>query len=136
MDDYKCAFSATLIRGEFGCRHAIEVTRRSGPDIACTVEASHRRCAELHAAMKTVGLAAFAMPDDPAATPHSAMIKIQFGGLFGLQRLLETDTAATEVADIDSLIAAAIDHYGEIGRIPCQSLANDITGYSLRRRRR
>ena len=44
MEPYKCAFSNTLITKQFGCEKGEQVTRRGGPDIACTSEAAHQRC--------------------------------------------------------------------------------------------
>lgn len=54
MEEYKCAFAAPLITGQFGCMHAQPVARRGGPDIACSVHDGHDRCAQLFERLKAV----------------------------------------------------------------------------------
>jgi hypothetical protein len=65
--------------------------------------------------------------------PHSVLQKIQYGGLRGLQRLL--DGAATHVSDVHALVASAIARYGEVAAVPIGELVADMTGYRLRGRR-
>ena len=98
MEAYKCAFSNTLITKQFGCEKGEQVTRRGGPDVACTSEEAHLRCEKLFQQMKAAALPAFGVEDDLLSMPHSVLVKIQIGGLLGLQRLLESGAAgAAEV---------------------------------------
>jgi hypothetical protein len=137
--DYKCAFSATLTGGEFGCRHARQVTRRGGPDIACGDEQSHLVCARLLVRLKEVALPAFAVDDDLLSMPHSVMVKVQFGGLLGLQGLLtgasQGASGAAPVDDIARLVERAVQFYQGVEAIPCAELAADMTSFKLKRRR-
>jgi hypothetical protein len=89
VEEFKCAFSATLMGNDFACDQALPVTRRGGPDIACQAQASHARCEKLFAHLKAAALPAMGFTDDLTSTPHSALVKIQFGGLLGVQRLLD-----------------------------------------------
>jgi hypothetical protein len=63
--------------------------------------------------------------------PHSTLVKIQAGGLLGLQRQL-ADSAATTVADINALVEKAAKD--GIEAIPVDRLVADITEYKVRRR--
>lgn len=138
-DDYKCAFSATLTGGEFRCRHARQVTRRGGPDIACEDEQAHLTCARLLDCLKEVALPAFEVEDDLLSMPHSVMVKVQFGGLLGLQRLLhgasEGASAAGPVQDIAGLVEGAVQVYQGLEDIPYPEVVPDITSFKLKRRR-
>jgi hypothetical protein len=133
MDEHKCAFSNTLITNQFGCDKAEPVTRRGGPDIACTSDAGHRRCEKLFQQMKAAALPAFGVEDDLLSMPHSVLVKIQFGGLLGLQRLVD-GAGAADVKDIHALIDRATGKYRDPGAIPCPELVPDMTTYKLRRR--
>ncbi|MEW6331563.1 MAG: hypothetical protein AB1560_08890 [Pseudomonadota bacterium] len=133
MDEHKCAFSNTLITNQFGCDKAEQVTRRGGPDIACTSEAGHRRCEKLFQQMKAAALPAFGVEDDLLSMPHSVLVKIQFGGLLGLQRLVD-GAGAADVKNIHALIDRATGKYHDPGAIPCPELVPDMTAYKLRRR--
>lgn len=135
MESFKCAFAAPLITKQFGCRHALEVTRRGGPDIACQLEASHQRCAALFDALKAAALPAMGHVDDLNVTPASVYTKIQYGGLLGLQRQLDKESAPpARIEDIDDLAARLVAAYPDPATLPCQQTVPDITAFKLRRR--
>ena len=132
MQEYKCAFSSTLITNQFGCEKSEPVTRRGGPDVACTSTEAQRRCEKLCQRMKTAALPAFGVEDDLLSMPHSVLVKIQFGGLLGLQRLLES--GAAEVKNVHALLNRAAEKYGNLDAIPYPALVTDMTSYKLKRR--
>jgi len=129
MDDHKCAFSAALMGSEFACVKAIPVTRRSGPDMACTSQPAHERCAEVFGKLKAVALPALGYEDDLLSMPHSALVKIQNGGLQGLSRL------AGGIDDVDALLENFSARNDGLDGIVYESLVADITNYKIRRRR-
>ncbi len=131
MAELKCAFSAPLITHQFGCSKAEEVTRRGGPDIACTDGAAAARCEALFARLKAAALPAFGVEDDLLSMPHSVQVKIQYGGLLGLQRLLG-GSGVERVEDVDALAAAVAGKFGEV--IPVDEVVPDITAYKTRAR--
>jgi len=135
VETLKCAFAAPLITRQFGCRQALEVTRRGGPDIACQSQDSHRRCAELFDALKGAALPAMGHVDDLNVTPASVYTRIQDGGLLGLQRQLDqTSTVSARIDDIDELAARLVATFPDAAMLPCQQAVPDITAFKLRRR--
>lgn len=135
MEEYKCAFSNTLVTNQYGCAKGVQVTRRGGPDIACTSAEAHQRCERLFQKMKEAALPAFGVEDDLLSMPHSVLVKIQYGGLLGLQRLLDNGAAApAAVGNIHDLVDRAIERRGGVDAIPCQSFVEDMTSYKLKRR--
>jgi hypothetical protein len=131
MNDH-CPFSTPIISHDFGCAHANEVTRRGGPDIACGMPDVQVRCESLFDALKLAALPEFGVPDDLTVMPHSALVKIQYGGLSGLLRLL--DGVAGPVADVNALVERAVTHYSTLDAIPCGELVADITAHKLTRK--
>jgi hypothetical protein len=135
MEEFNCAFSNTLVTNQFGCEKAEQVARRGGPDIACTSEAAYRRCEKLFRQMKSAALPAFGVEDDPLSMPHSVSVKIQHGGLLGLQRLLDPDAAGSAgVRNVHALVEQALGKYNGIDAIPFPALVQDMTSYKLKRR--
>ena len=135
MEEYKCAFSNTLITNLFGCDKAEAVTRRGGPDIACTSDTAHQCCEKLFQQMKTAALPAFGVEDDLLSMPHSVLVKIQYGGLLGLRRLLDGGTAGSgDVKNVHALVDQAIGKYDNLDALPYPALVGDMTTYKLRRR--
>jgi len=136
MTEYKCAFSHPLIGGQFGCENAEQVTRRGGPDIACREEGAHAQCERVFQRMKEAVLPAFGAEDDLLSMPHSVLVKIQYGGLLGLQRLLGAGGAdVAEVRNIHALVGQAVQAHGSLEAIPYPALVEDITSFKLKRRR-
>ena len=136
MEEHKCAFSNTLVTGQFGCEKGKQVTRRGGPDVVCASDEAHRQCEKLFQRMKQAALPAFGVEDDLLSMPHSVQVKIQFGGLLGLQRLQGkgTDESAV-VKNIHGLVGQAIGKHGGLDAIPCPAFVEDMTSYQLKRRR-
>jgi hypothetical protein len=136
MKDLICPFSATMVKDDFGCRQANLIIRRGGAEIACTDTTAHSRCGQLHQRMKNIALPEFDVADDLLEIPHGVQVKIQYGGLTGLQRI--TRNAAEQpatVEDIDVLVQAAIERYSAVENIPCADFLDDITSWKLPRRR-
>lgn len=133
MEEHKCAFNATLMGDQFGCTHARHVVRRGGPDIACVDNTGHERCQRLFELLKASALPAFGVEDDLLSMPHSTLVKIQFGGLLGIQRLLVG--SGDIVADINSLVGHAENRFGSLATIPCEQVRTDMAGYKIRRRK-
>ena len=137
MENRICPFSATLVKDDFACRHASQVVRRGGVEIVCASGADHQRCTALLQAFKAVALPAFEVSDDLTQMPHSVLVKIQFGGLLGLQHSMHPDDAAAEtVRDIATLVDEAEKQFTSISAIPCAPLVADMTSHKLSRRRR
>jgi hypothetical protein len=136
MEEYKCAFSNTLVTSQFTCEKGEQVTRRGGPDVVCTSDEAHQQCEKLFQRMKHVALPAFGVEDDLLSMPHSVLVKIQFGGLLGLQRKQGNGTDASAVVkNIHGLVSQTIGKYGSLDAIPCQAFVEDMTSYKLKRRR-
>ena len=137
MPDLICPFSATLARETFGCNRAERIIRRGGTEFSCQAPASHARCLQLFGQLKDAALTAFDVEDDLTQMPHSVLVKIQFGGLLGLQRITQAPPSeAGRIEDIDTLVTAAVTRFETLQAIPCEQLAADMTGYSLSRRSR
>ncbi len=133
----KCPFAAPLTQPQYHCHLAEEVVRRGGSEFNCRDAASHSRCLRLHEQLKQAALPAFEVEDDLLSMPHSVLVKIQYGGLLGLQRLLlGSSHNESGIEDIDHLVGQTVEHYGGVEDIPCTSLTGDMQAFRVSRRRR
>jgi hypothetical protein len=136
VDDLKCPFKRVLLPGDFGCRHATVVTRREGPDIACGSAPAQSLCAEVLTRLKQQGLPALGHTDDLTELPHGVAMKVQMGGLLGLQRLAGVAAADPKVvADVGGVVTAAVERYRGAPAIPYADLIEDMSAFHLKRRR-
>lgn len=137
MQDLICPFGATQAKADFGCHNATMIVRRGGAEFACDAADMHNECSRLLQRLKEVALPEFGVQDDLTEMPHSTLVKIQFGGLLGLQRITtDSDTTTGAVTDIAALVEAAITRFTCVDAIPCESLCEDMLSYKLSRRRR
>ena len=135
MPELKCPFSTPLVTHQFGCARAQEVVRRGGAETDCTNATARARCERVFEQLKAAALPAFGVEDDLLSMPHSVRVKIQCGGLLGVQRLLAgAATVADRVEDIDQLLTAAEFRFGAAW--PAAELTADMTAYRPRARRR
>ena len=134
MKHYKCAFSGALMGKQFGCQSTLEVTRRDGPSMACTDELMHSKCALLMERMREVAIPQFGFADDLSQMPHSVVMKIQQGGLSGLQKLIRDTNNIESVSNIQPLVIEAEQRYGDFATIPINDFVDDMINYKLRRR--
>jgi hypothetical protein len=135
--DRKCPFSAPITTGRAACHAATEVVRRGGSEYDCSDGDAHARCLSLFEGLKRVGLRAFDVEDDLTTMPHSVLVKIQTGGLTGLQHLLATaappDAPIDDVAALAEQVTAA---HGGVERVPFDAVADDMLNCKLERRGR
>ncbi len=137
MSERICPFSATLVQEDFGCPNANPIVRRGGAEIACTAAQAHARCKNLFQRLKDAALPEFGVEDDLLKMPHSVLVKVQYGGLLGLQRSLDSSAGpGSAVDDIDSLVAAAVERFGSVDTIPCADFCDTIVSYKLPGRRK
>jgi hypothetical protein len=133
VSELKCPFNAPLLSEVFACSRSRAVTRRGGPDVACSDAAAQARCQNLHVRLKAAVLSALGLDDDPLTTPHSTMVRIQCGGLLGLHRL--AGTGAERIEDIDALVRETLEHYGGYEAVPVEDVAGDVEAYRIRKKR-
>ena len=135
MEEYKCAFSNTLVTNQFGCEQGEPVARRGGPDVVCKSHDAHRRCAMLFMQMKSAALPAFGVEDDLLTMPHSVLGKIQFGGLLGLQQLIDPGSDIQErVTNIYALTKTAFARYERLQGLPLDRIMQAIVSFQGRRK--
>ncbi len=136
MIESKCPFNQPLRSEAFGCVHARAITRRDGPDVCCTSQPAQERCSAVFELMKTSALPDFGVADDPQQMPYSVVVKIQFGGLLGLQRHLGVGSPDPHrVENIDALVQRAVAVHGSPAEIPYGDLIGDISAHKIKRRR-
>jgi hypothetical protein len=123
-----------LTRSVGACHAAQEVVRRGGTEIDCRSALAHTRCSELFEGLKARGLTAFGVEDDLTQMPHSVLVKIQCGGLVGVQRLLGDGDDSAAIADVAGLVERAMTQFGTAAQIPSAELDEAMRSFQLERR--
>ncbi len=132
-DPHACTFGRALLSGCCACSLADRqcIAEREAP--VCRVPAARAACGELLDLLRHKSLFAIREPKDAAPLTHAQNMKIQCGGLHGLQR--EVDGSAT-VNDVAALVAAAKRKFGAADRFPYQNIVRAVAAYLPRHRHR
>ena len=127
----------SIMTGDFTCRHSAPITRRTGPDIGCSSSSVQPNCNVLLHKLKDAALPEFGVPDDPLEMPHSVLVKIQSGGLTGLQHLLAKQISENvPLQDIADIVTNALANYDNLDKLPVDEIIPAITSHKIKRRRK
>lgn len=132
----RCVFEKSINSRRCQCSlsHRFCLADREG--VRCTVDLAQKRCQTLLKSLRNNAIFAMGLTRIDAALPHAKEVKVQTGGLLGLQLLLEPQQPlASGIQDIHFLINQAIEHYHSIDEFPYDEIVKQITRFEGRVRR-
>ena len=119
-----CPFAQAILGSCAACSKAERVLIAEREVVTCLAPADHARCRALHGQLRRSFSFALGSPHAEAPLPHAQEMRVQCGGLKGLQQTLD---GSTEVADIDRSLASAVAHWGAIENIPYSEVVHAAT---------
>ncbi len=132
MIDNPCPFHLALITAANGCVNAVAITRRSGPDIACGSSEAQQRCKDVFDYIKHVTQPELGFPDNLQDAPHSTNVRLQNGGLLGLQNLIEP--GAQSAGNVAALVEHLHQKFRTTEGIPAEPLIAVVRDFKSSRR--
>jgi hypothetical protein len=133
-----CAFEKSVLTNQCECSQAERFCIAEREGVHCNSDAGQALCLKLLALLRDQ--ARFALRTDneeKGVLPHGKAIRIQVGGLRGLQALLEPDQPVPEkVADVYQAIRRAEQVFGELEALPFSKVMPHIAAYRGRVRSR
>ena len=133
----RCVFEKSLQTRLSACSqsHRFCLVYREG--VACNLDLGHKRCTALLDLLRVNANFALGIPKIDTALPHNKEIRIQNGGLLGIQQLLAKDnTPKQQIPDIHSLISQAIEKFQSLEALPFDEVVKTIVSYEVKKRRR
>lgn len=130
-----CPYEKVILSRQCDCRRAVRLFIAERQAVGCDADAAQQRCNATLNALR--GKAAFALKLTSATgrLPHAKEMKVQAGGLRGLQRALQPASGDAPIEDIDGLLNLALSTYGAMDKLPFSELMQSIVAYEGRRRR-
>jgi len=116
--------------------------------VACSSPEAREQCALLRALLRQKSAFALKLTQVEAPLPHSQEMKVECGGLLGVQLALASEAvpsigglaAETQglvpVADVHSLVRTAVAISGDLSKLPYSTIVQSVVTYRIRRRRR
>lgn len=131
----RCVFEKAINARRCTCALAKRFNLADREGVACMDDAGNRRCSTVLGLLRRNASFALQMTKVPGPLPHAKEMKVQIGGMLGLQGLLQPAKAGNEnVEDIDGLNRQAIEHYGNLEDLPFSDIMKSVVKFRGRQR--
>ena len=132
----RCAFEKVVLTHRCSCTCSTRFYLADREGISCDSGTSHGSCIRFLELLHENARFALRITTRETELPHAKEIKVQNGGLLGLQRVLRPDLASDTVSDIAALIATGNKTFGSPEQFPYREIVKSIASFEGRRRPR
>lgn len=129
MQNPHCAFRKPVMGSGFTCEHASLCHTPMGCSVLCQDLDAFDRCNDLLDTLTEAGRFALGYTPGTDTFTHGKLMKVQHGGLLGIQAFLEPDATADRVENISELVDKALQI-----ELPLQDIINGMRHWKTRRR--
>ncbi|HFD80905.1 MAG TPA: hypothetical protein ENK05_11035 [Gammaproteobacteria bacterium] len=135
INQRRCCFEKALLARGCSCSCSTRFYLADREGITCDSVPAHGRCARFLERLREKARFALAIRSPGDELPHAKEIRVQNGGLLGLQQLVHPDLPGNEVADVARLMVRAEQLWGNAEDFPYAELIKAIAGFEGRRKR-
>ena len=133
VNEAPCVFAKAILRRCARCSRSQKLFIAEREAVACKSPGARQRCAEVLEVLHNKAIFALRLPHPEVVLPHGKELKVQCGGMIGLQQaLLDSEQPAEVVEDIHDLLEEAVDDYGDVESLPYGEVVRGITGFKPR----
>jgi len=136
VNSRRCIFEKSVLTRRCHCSCSARFYLADREGISCKDAEANACCKQLLDLLRENARFSLKLTGTGDALPHAKEIKVQNGGLLGLQGILQPDAPADSVVDIAALTRQGIETYGAIPQFPYQEIVKSITRFEGRRRPR
>lgn len=132
----RCVFEKAILSRRCACVCSTRFYLADREGIACDAAPAHTRCSRLIELLRENAKFALKLTAVDGELPHAKEIKVQTGGLLGMQHLLRPDLDAENVVDIAGLATLGERTFGSLEQFPYRDIIKSIVAFEGRRRPR
>lgn len=137
LNQSRCRFEKTLLSRRSTCSRSKRFNLADREGVSCLSPAACERCGLLLDSLRENARFALHLTEIDGALPFNKEIKVQTGGMLGLQKLIHPDFGEPDkVEDIYSLVNQAEQQYDSLEKIPFSEIMPSIVSFEGRKRRR
>lgn len=137
LNEQPCVFEKTINARRANCSCATRFNLAEREGIACNSSERYKHCCTLLQELRKNASFALHISHIDGPLPHANEIRLQAGGLSGLQDImLEKDSTTADMNDINGLITAAEQKFGPIEKLPYTEIMKAIVHFKGRQRRK
>jgi hypothetical protein len=126
-----CIFAKALLARTALCELAARRTLGERDIIECASPVARTNCSTLGALLHERARFALRLPPPGHPVVHAQALRLQCGGLLGLQRAL-----GAEQANVHRMVGAAHERYGSLAEVPWEAIVDVIRAWQSHRPRR
>jgi hypothetical protein len=135
INQLRCVFEKAMCSLKCNCSQGNMFRLADRHGFGCHSPLDQARCVQFLDHLRSRTRFVFKLTDIDGPLPHNKEIRVQNGGLLGLQKLIG-DAGLDQVSDVSSLIRQAEKVYGAIDQVPFDQLMPSVMAYQARPRRR
>jgi hypothetical protein len=133
VNETPCVFAKAILRRCATCSRSQKLFIAEREAVACRSPGAHQRCREVLTQLHDKAMFTLHLHHPEQVLPHAKELKVQCGGLLGLQQALHaTETSAEIVDDINALLEQAITIYGDLDSLPLGDVIKAIAAFKAR----
>jgi hypothetical protein len=137
LNQSRCRFEKTLLSRRSSCSRGKGFNLADREGVSCLSPAARERCGALLDQLRENARFALRLTEIDGALPFNKEIKVQTGGMLGLQQLIYPESEAREkVEDIFILLNEAEQQFGSLDQLPFSEIMPSIVSFEGRKRRR
>lgn len=133
----RCIFEKSVLSRRAGCAYAHRFCLADREGVSCQDKGAQMLCKQVLDNLRENALFALQLKRLEGPLPHAREMKVQLGGLTGMQQALGLQHDADETIDnIHYIISSIIEKYGEIDALPYNEIARAVSAIKSRKRAR
>jgi hypothetical protein len=133
LNSAPCVFAKAILRRCCTCSRSEKLYIAEREVVSCISPGGRQRCAEVLEVLRDKATFALKLSHIDAPLPHAKELKVQCGGMLGLQESL-THEAADLVTDIHQLLEHSFEEYGGAEALPYTEVVRTITSFLPRKK--
>ncbi len=127
-----CAFGKVILARLGACSLVSKRFAAEREMVSCSSDAHHEQCTRLLDMMRQNSAFALKLTHVTPPLPHGPEMRVQCGGLQGLQREID---GTDQVKDVAALVQASLDKFGGMEEMPYSKLVQSIVACEPRKKR-
>ena len=131
----RCEFEKALTNNKAKCSYARHFWLADREGYACKSRVSSTKCHELLGLLRESSRFILKLQQTGNKLPHNMEIRVQAGGLSGIQALL-TPQQQDKIEDIFALVEQAEIEFGSLEKLPYSRIVKSIRSYQGRKSRK
>jgi hypothetical protein len=136
VNEVYCAFEKSVLTNECHCHLAERFCIAEREGVHCRSADSQQRCLRWLELLREQARFALRTEEERRLLPHGKAIRLQVGGMRGLQKLLPVDDDEASAIDVDRALNNAQARFGTLDQVPFSDIMRDVAAYQVRKRSR